>query len=77
MRRDQVQIWDIHTFLDDLTVATQSVPGGRWILKELERLMGWAKMFKPRKSRSLVLKDKVVDKLHFSISGTLPSLRSL
>lgn len=56
----------------DLTVTTESVSGGRWILKGFERLMGWASMsFKPTKSRSLVLKrGKEADKFHFSIAET-------
>lgn len=63
----------IRAFMDDLTVTTESVPGGRWVLKGLERLMGWARMlFKPTKSRSLVLKKgRVADKFRFSIAGTL------
>ena len=43
--------------MDDLTVTTTSVMGGRWLLKGLERNMTRARMyFKPAKSRSLVLK---------------------
>ncbi|TWW62214.1 hypothetical protein D4764_04G0008610 [Takifugu flavidus] len=64
-------------YMDDLTVTTTSVPGCRWILQGLERLILWAKMsFKPTKSRSMVLKKgKVVDKFRFSISGTvIPSI---
>ncbi len=59
-------------FMDDLTVTTESVPGGRWILSGLKKLMGWARMsFKPGKLRSLVLKKgRVVNTFHFSISGT-------
>ncbi|KAK0134731.1 Retrovirus-related Pol polyprotein from type-2 retrotransposable element R2DM [Merluccius polli] len=34
----------IRAFMDDLTVTTESVPGGRWILTGLEKLMGWARM---------------------------------
>ena len=62
----------IRAFMDDLTVTTESVPGGRWILTGLEKLMGWARMsFKPTKSRSLVLKKgRVADKFRFSIAGT-------
>ncbi|KAK0135815.1 hypothetical protein N1851_028312 [Merluccius polli] len=58
--------------MDDLTVTTESVPGGRWIQTGLEKLMGWARMsFKPTKSRSLVLKKgRVTDKFCFSIAGT-------
>lgn len=41
-------------------------------MKALEWLMGWARMlFKPTKSRSLVLKKgRVADKFRFSIAGT-------
>lgn len=63
--------------MDDLTVTTESVPGGRWILQGLEKLIRWARMeFKPTKSRSLVLKKgKVTEKFHFSIKGAkIPSL---
>jgi len=67
----------IRAFMDDLTVTTESVPGARWILKGLERVMEWARMsFKPTKSRSLVLKKgRMVEKHHFTISGTqIPTL---
>ncbi len=49
------------------------VPGSRWILQGLERVITWARMsFKPSKSRSMVLKKgKVVNKFHFSVSGTV------
>ncbi|XP_053332775.1 uncharacterized protein LOC128506382 [Clarias gariepinus] len=61
----------IRAFMDDLTVTTESVPGCRWILKGLEKLMEWARMhFKPSKSRSMVLKKgKVDDKFRFYIKG--------
>lgn len=57
--------------MDDLTITTESVPGARWILKGLERLMGWARMsFKPAKSRSVVLKKgRVSGKFRFSIEN--------
>ncbi|XP_063056077.1 uncharacterized protein LOC134450154 [Engraulis encrasicolus] len=62
----------IRAFMDDLTVTTESVPGCRWILKGLEKMMEWARMrFKPAKSRSMVLrKGKVEDKFRFNITGT-------
>lgn len=62
----------IRAFMDDLTVTTTSVPGCRWLLQGLERLVSWARMsFKPAKSRSLVLKKgKVVDRFRFAIGGT-------
>ncbi len=63
----------IRVYMDVLTITTTSVPGSRWILQGLERVITWARMsFKPSKSRSMVLKKgKVVDKFHFSVSGTV------
>lgn len=41
----------IRAFMDDLTVTTTMVPGARWILQGLEKIMGWAHIsFKPAKS---------------------------
>ena len=63
--------------MDDLRVTTTSVPGCRWILQGLEKLIRWARMsFKPTKSRSMVLKrGKVVDKFRFLVDGTaIPSI---
>ncbi|XP_050960924.1 uncharacterized protein LOC127162191, partial [Labeo rohita] len=56
-------------FMDDITVTTTTVPGARWILQGLERLMVWARMsFKPGKSRSLVRKKgKVTDEFRFRL----------
>ncbi len=67
----------IRAFMDDLTVTRESVPGCRWILKGLEKLMEWARMrFKPAKSRSMVLRrGKVDDKSRFSVTGaTIPTV---
>ncbi|XP_063054019.1 uncharacterized protein LOC134448252 [Engraulis encrasicolus] len=67
----------IRAFMDDLTVTTESVPGCRWLLRGLEKMMVWARMrFKPAKSRSMVLrKGKVEDKFRFNIAGTpIPSI---
>ncbi|XP_048863711.1 uncharacterized protein LOC125738598 [Brienomyrus brachyistius] len=67
----------IRAFMDDLTVTTTSVPGCRWILQGLEKLICWARMsFKPIKSRSMVLKrGKVVDKFRFCVDGvTIPTI---
>ncbi|KAI4876470.1 hypothetical protein NFI96_017397 [Prochilodus magdalenae] len=67
----------IRAFMDDLTVTTTSVPGCRWILQGLEKLISWARMsFKPSKSRSMVLKrGKVVDKFRFVVDGEeIPSI---
>lgn len=62
----------IRAFMDDLTVTATSVPGCRWLLQGLEKLISWARMsFKPAKSRSLVLKKgKVADRFRFAIGGT-------
>lgn len=62
----------IRAFMDHLTVTTRSVPGGRWILKGLEKLIFWARMsFKPAKSRAMVLKKgKVTDKFNFCVGST-------
>lgn len=67
----------IRAFMDDLTVSTTSVPGCKWLLKGLEKVITWARMnFKPTKSRSLVLrKGKVADQFRFSSGGTkIPSI---
>ena len=63
----------IRAYMDDLTITTTSVPGSRWILQGLEKLITWARMsFKPSKSRSMVLKKgKVIEKFSFFISGTV------
>ena len=60
----------IRAFRDDLTVTTESVPGCRWILQGLEKLIQWAWMsFKPTKSRALVMKGKVTDRFRFNSEG--------
>ncbi|XP_053183947.1 LOW QUALITY PROTEIN: uncharacterized protein LOC128367182 [Scomber japonicus] len=67
----------IRAFMDDLSVTTTSVPGCRWILQGLVKLISWARMsFKPTKSRSMVLKrGKVVDKFRFFVDGAvIPSI---
>ncbi|TWW66935.1 hypothetical protein D4764_20G0009670 [Takifugu flavidus] len=76
LSRSGVRQPPIRAYMDDLTVTTTSVPGCRWILQGLERLILWARMsFKPTKSRSMVLKGEVVDRFRFSISGTvIPSI---
>ena len=59
LSRSGVRQSPIRSYMDDLTVTTTSVMGGRWLLKGLERNMTWARMyFKPAKSRSLVLKKR-------------------
>ncbi len=59
----------IRAFMDDLTVTAASVPGCRWLLQGLQRLILWARMsFKPAKSRSLVLKKgKVANHFRFTL----------
>ncbi len=75
MQRAPDQVWcttpPIRAYMDDLTIATKSVPGSRWIPQGLERLITWVRMrFKHFKSRSMVLKKgKVTDKFRFAISG--------
>nr|XP_061785060.1 uncharacterized protein LOC133576095 [Nerophis lumbriciformis] len=67
----------IRAFMDDLTVTTTSPTGCRWLLRGLERIITWARMmFKPAKSRSLVLrKGRVEDKHRFSLDGVpIPSV---
>ncbi|XP_038147774.1 uncharacterized protein LOC119787807 [Cyprinodon tularosa] len=67
----------IRAFMDDLTVTTTSVPGCRWLLQGLDRLISWARMsFKPGKSRSLVVrKGKVTDRFRFILGNTtIPSV---
>ncbi|KAL1266763.1 hypothetical protein QQF64_002438 [Cirrhinus molitorella] len=67
----------IRAFMDDLTVTTTSVPGGRWILQGLKKLISWARMnFTPAKSRAMVLKrGKVSDKFRFIVNGmAIPSI---
>lgn len=67
----------IRAFMDDLTVTTTSVTGCQWLLQGLERIITWARMmFKPAKSRSLVLrKGRVENKHRFSLDGVpIPSV---
>ncbi|XP_049337547.1 uncharacterized protein LOC125802987 [Astyanax mexicanus] len=63
----------IRAFMDDLTVTATTVTGCRWLLRGLERIITLARMmFKPGKSRSLVLrKGRVVEKYRFNLDGVL------
>ncbi len=77
LSKSSIQQPAIRAFMDDLTVTTTLVPGGRWILQGLEKLIFWARMnFKPAKSRAVVLKKgKVTDKFHFFLDGmAVPSI---
>ncbi|VDI43606.1 Hypothetical predicted protein [Mytilus galloprovincialis] len=58
-------------FMDDLTVTTSSHIQARWILTALEEVVTWARMkFKPRKSRSMILKKgKITTKFQLKIQG--------
>ena len=47
----------IRGYMDNMTLTTTSVIGARWLLREIENLISWARMsFNARKSRSLALK---------------------
>lgn len=60
----------IRVFMDDLMVAATSVPGCRWLLQGLEKLITWARMiFKPDKSRSLFLRKRSMAVKHCFIVG--------
>lgn len=81
VQRPPVQVWNpaapIRAFMDDLTVTPASVPGYRWILQGLVKMISWARMsFKPTISRSMVLKrGKVVNTFRFAVDGVLiPSI---
>ena len=66
-------------FMDDMTVTTQTHVQARWILTALDETATWARMtFKPRKSRSLVIKrGKATDRFLLKIQGEdIPSITS-
>ena len=76
LRKSGVRQPPIRVFMDDLSVTT-SVPGARWVLQGLEKLVAWARMsFKPTESWSLVLKrGKVIDKYRFRVGeDQIPSV---
>ena len=58
-------------FMDDLTIITSTHVQARWILNALEETATWARMtFKPKKSRSLVIKKgKVTQQFHLKVQG--------
>ena len=67
----------MRAYIDELTVATSSLMGSRWILRSLEKLIAWDRIkFKPAKSRSFVMKKgRTANNFHFSRSGTtIPTL---
>ena len=45
LSRSGVRQSPIRAYMDDLTVTTTSVMGGRWLLKGLERNMTWDRMY--------------------------------
>lgn len=64
-------------FMDDMTLSTKSVVEARWTLEELEEIITWAGMlFKPGKSRSMVIKKGKVDNSYkFKVNGqVIPTL---
>ena len=64
-------------FMNDLTITTETHIQARWILKALDETVTWARMvFKPRKSRCLVLrKGKVTSQFKLLIQGEeIPTL---
>lgn len=64
-------------FMDDLTVTTQTHIQARWVLKALEEAATWARMkFKPKKSRSLIIKrGSVTRRFNLQVQGEdIPSI---
>ncbi|XP_060589724.1 uncharacterized protein LOC132744948 [Ruditapes philippinarum] len=64
-------------FMDDMTITTETHIQTRWILHALDETVSWAWMlFKPRKSRCLVVrKGKVTDRFKLTIQKEeIPSL---
>ncbi|XP_060589960.1 uncharacterized protein LOC132745155 [Ruditapes philippinarum] len=64
-------------FMDDMTITTETHIQARWILHALDETVSWARMlFKPRKSRCLVVrKGKVTDRFKLTIQKEeIPSL---
>ncbi|XP_069139210.1 uncharacterized protein [Argopecten irradians] len=58
-------------FMDDLTITTDTHVQARWILTALEETATWARMtFKPRKSRSLIIKKgRITRQFQLKIQG--------
>ena len=64
-------------FMDDLTVTTTTHVQARWVLRALNETVTWARMkFKPKKSRSLVIKKgKVTQRFILQVqSEDIPSI---
>ena len=57
-------------FMDDITVMTTTEIGMRWVLRRLDEIATWGRLcFKPKKSRSLVIKKGKVHQASFSMQG--------
>lgn len=41
LTRSGMRLPPIRAYMDDLTITTSSVPGSRWILQGLERIIKW------------------------------------
>ncbi|XP_052257664.1 uncharacterized protein LOC127862512 [Dreissena polymorpha] len=59
------------SFMDDLTITTQTHVQARWVLSALESTTSWARMkFKPKKSRSLIIKKgQSTKKFNLQVQG--------
>lgn len=63
--------------MDDLTITTMTHVQACWVLTALDETVSWARMkFKPKKSRSLVIKKgKVTQKFNLQLQGVdIPSI---
>ncbi len=68
----------IRGYMDNLTITTSSHVQARWVLTKLDEAAKWARMtFKPRKSRSLVIrKGNISFKYNLVIQGEIiPSIK--
>ncbi|XP_063427466.1 uncharacterized protein LOC134710973 [Mytilus trossulus] len=59
-------------FMDDMTISTKTVIEARWTLRELDKMITWARMkVKPNKSRSLVVNNGKVKEERFKIGDEI------
>ncbi|XP_052260999.1 uncharacterized protein LOC127865146 [Dreissena polymorpha] len=68
------------SFMDDLTITTQTHVQARWVLLALESTTSWARMkFKPKKSRSLIIKKgQSTKKFNLQVQGEdIPSIMDM
>ena len=69
---EKVQHPSCRAFMDDLTAMTAKEIGMRWILRRLDTLATWGGLkFKPKKSRSLLIKGGKVFNARFKVQGEL------